>query len=97
MKKLMLSFAGVDSWDRYVYRDQNGNLWKHVDCGSPREVCIERSDTLYSACNNEFDGEPDWPMGGDIEVVFEEPGDGTTNTDTESKTGAVPEGGVRRP
>lgn len=45
-----------------MYEDQNGKLWKHIDCLSSREKCIERQDTLYSAYNNEFEGEPDCHM-----------------------------------
>lgn len=59
---LTLKYKGKDSWGRYVYEDQNGKLWKHIDCLSSREKCIERQDTLYSAYNNEFEGEPDCHM-----------------------------------
>lgn len=46
MKKKDLTFIGVDYWDRPVYRDPNGRLWKDVTLGSdtPR---------FCSACNNE--------------------------------------------
>lgn len=55
MKKTDLTFIGVDYWDRPVYRDPNGRLWKDVTLGSdtPR---------FCSACNNDFDGEPDTPI-----------------------------------
>lgn len=66
----LLKFIGTDSWSRYVYKDENGKIWKHLDCCSPREVCIERGDTLYSSCGNSFDGEPDCPMRADIECYF---------------------------
>jgi len=55
-----------------VYEDENGRIWKHTDCCSPREVCIERGDTLYSSCGNSFDGEPDCPMRSDIECLYKE-------------------------
>lgn len=97
MKKLTLSFAGRDSWDRYVYRDQNGDLWKHVDCNSPRETCIARGDTLYSACNNEYDGEPDWPMDADIEVEFAEPDHSKDAAGVKGASETPAESGVREP
>lgn len=67
-----LKFIGTDSWSRYVYEDENGRIWKHTDCCSPREVCIKRGDTLYSSCGNSFDGEPDCPMCADIECLYKE-------------------------
>ena len=97
MKKLTLTYAGQDSWDRYVYRDQNGNLWKHVDCTSSRAICIERGDTLYSACNNEFDGEPDWPMDANIEVEFAEPDHSKDAAGVKSANKVRAESGVRKP
>lgn len=59
---LTLKYLGEDSWNRYVYEDQNGKLWKHTNCLSSRLKCIERGDTLYSVIDNSFDGEPDCPM-----------------------------------
>lgn len=55
MKKTDLTFIGVDYWDRPVYRDPTGRLWKDITLGSdmPR---------FYSACNNDFEGEPDMPI-----------------------------------
>ena len=54
-------FKDLDSWDRPVYEDSNGNLWKDVN---PSRGCgVE----LYSALNNEFDGEPDCPFHGEPE------------------------------
>lgn len=50
-----LEFVGIDSWDRPVYKDENGTLWKDINLGQGVPL-------LYSACNNEFDGEPDCPM-----------------------------------
>lgn len=55
MKKTDLTFIGVDSWDRPVYRDTNGRLWKDITLGSDMP-------DLYSACYNDFDGEPDIPI-----------------------------------
>ena len=50
MKKTDLTFIGVDSWDRPVYKDTNGKLWKDITLGSD-------TPELYSACNNDFEGE----------------------------------------
>ena len=30
-KVLYLKFVGMDSWDRPVYKDDSGTLWKDVD------------------------------------------------------------------
>lgn len=58
-----LQFVGVDSWDRPVYEDQDGKLWKDT---YPSE---DVHPILYSACNNEFDGEPDCPFHGEYELI----------------------------
>lgn len=68
-KTLHFRYLGTDSWGRYVYEDENGNLWKLLDCCSPREVCEERGDIPHSAYNNAFDGEPDCPLRADIDYV----------------------------
>lgn len=70
--KLHLKYIGRDSWSRYVYEDENGQIWKHLDCCSSQEVCQERGDTLYSSCGNTFNGEPDCPMRADIECIYKE-------------------------
>lgn len=55
-KVLHLKFAGMDSWDRPVYEDDDGTLWKDVDpkAGMKPNLC--------TSVNNEFDGEPDMGM-----------------------------------
>ena len=61
-KKLV--YVGQDSWSRPVYKDSaTGKLWKDVD---PR---ADRPASLYLACNNEFDGEPDCPIHDDYELL----------------------------
>lgn len=50
MKKTDLTFIGIDCWDRPVYRDTNGKLWKDITLGSD-------TPELYSACNNDFEGD----------------------------------------
>lgn len=74
-KTLHLRYIGTDSWSRYVYEDENGDLWKLLDCCSPREVCEERGDTPYSSCNNAFDGEPDCPMQAHIKPEYQQGGE----------------------
>lgn len=69
-KALHLRYIGTDSWDRYVYKDENGVFWKLLDCCSPREVCEQRGDTPHSSCGNTFDGEPDCPMAAHIKPEY---------------------------
>ena len=59
-----LCFAGIDSWDRPVYRDESGQLWKNVNLGNG-EPC------LHSASNNDFEGEPDMPITCGYEIIKE--------------------------
>ena len=54
--KIYLKYKGRDSWDRPVYQDESGKLWKDVEPYSDRPA------HLCSACDNAFDGEPDNPM-----------------------------------
>ena len=53
---LLLRHKGRDSWDRPVYEDEAGKLWKDV------EPNADRVPKLCSALYNAFDGEPDTPM-----------------------------------
>lgn len=57
-KAIPLTYVGMDSWSRPVYEDPDGRLWKDTD---PRSHVPA---SLYSACNNALDGEPDcpWPF-----------------------------------
>lgn len=59
-----LHFIGIDSWDRPVYRDESGLLWKDVNLGSG-EPC------LHSSSDNDFDGEPDMPIRSAYEIAKE--------------------------
>ncbi len=54
-KTLVLEPIGIDFWDRPVYKDQFGHLWKDVTLGSPHPQ-------LCSALDDAFDGEPDMPI-----------------------------------
>jgi len=56
MSRLVLTYVGMDSWDRPVYRDETGRLWKDVD---PRP---NMAADLCTSLNNEFKGEPDINM-----------------------------------
>ena len=49
MKRTDLKFIGIDGWDRPVYQDPNGLLWKDTTLGSD-------TPSFASACNNEFEG-----------------------------------------
>ena len=51
-----LKYLGRDSWERPVYEDDNGVLWKDVD---PR---ADRKADLCTSVDNTFDGEPDTGM-----------------------------------
>lgn len=51
-----LKHIGRDNWDRPVYIDENGKLWKDVE---PR---ADRQPKLCSVLYNTFDGEPDTPL-----------------------------------
>lgn len=66
---LHLKYLGRDSWDRPVYRDDEGILWKDVDprAGGRANLC--------TSVDNEFDGEPDTDMKyfekyRDVSVIF---------------------------
>lgn len=51
-KELILTYAGMDSWDRPIYTESGGKLWKDV---SPMKYTKPQ---LCTSVNNEFDGEP---------------------------------------
>ena len=55
-RKLYLTHKGRDSWERPVYEDKTGKLWKDV------EPNADRGPKLCSVLYNAFDGEPDTPM-----------------------------------
>ena len=64
MKKMR--FIGIDGWDRPVYQDEEGELWKDINLGSGRLY-------LHSvAPTGDFEGEPDMPLEGDYEIIKEE-------------------------
>jgi hypothetical protein len=57
-----LKFIGIDGWSRPVYKDQNGKLWKDVNLG------IGTPD-MHNASSNDFEGEPDFPITDDYEII----------------------------
>lgn len=48
-KVLHLKFVGMDSWDRPVYKDDGGTLWKDVDprAGMKPNLCIYRLEAAH--------------------------------------------------
>lgn len=54
MEKLILKFIGVDSWNRPVYKDRNGKLFKDTNLGRGKIALC----TVYGG----FEGEPDTPV-----------------------------------
>ena len=62
MKTLELTYKGRDDWDRPVY-----------ECDEKLYVDVEPNSDYPHICtksNNEFDGEPDYPIKGDIKFSF---------------------------
>jgi len=57
-----LKFIGVDDWSRPVYKDNKGKLWKDLNLG---KGVLD----LHSSSGNDFDGEPDYPISGEYEVI----------------------------
>lgn len=69
MNKLTLTYIGLDSWNRPVYKDTEGRLFVDTDS---REY---RSPQICTKYQNAFDGEPDAPIEyieryKDLEVEF---------------------------
>ena len=62
METLELKRIGVDDWSRPVYKDNNGKLWKDINCDFWKKNCDRYPIDLCSAYNNEFYGEPDSPI-----------------------------------
>lgn len=55
MKEFELTFIGIDFWDRPVYKDQNGTIWKNTNFNVDMAA-------YHTSSNNKFEGEPDMPM-----------------------------------
>ena len=58
-----LEFAGVDSWDRPVYKDEEGRYWKDVNLGKGNP------DLHRSSPSNDFEGEPDYRIKGEYILI----------------------------
>lgn len=58
---LKVKIVGIDNWDRPVYQDENGKLYKDVNLGTG---CL----ALCTASNNQFYGEPDIPIEDNIKI-----------------------------
>ncbi len=63
-KTLELTFIGVDSWSRPVYKDQNECLWKDVELTSTELDEGDEVDKsiLCTSTGNAFNGEPNTHM-----------------------------------
>ena len=61
--RLELSYIGEDSWSRPVYKDQFGCLWKDIGLGDYEQP------SLHAAVNNDFDEEPDQPIGREFVII----------------------------
>lgn len=60
---LILTFLGLDDWNRPVYQDQNGRIWKNIKHLARNEIDVENNiDGLCTVSGNFFDGEPDMPL-----------------------------------
>lgn len=60
-KELNVKLVGIDDWNRPVYKDKKGYLYKDVNCGMGTL-------SLCTAYLNKFYGEPDIPIKEDIKV-----------------------------
>ena len=61
MKKL--EFVGVDSWDRPVYKDEDGRYWKDASLGNGSP------DLHLSSPSDDFEGEPDCQIEGEYILI----------------------------
>lgn len=60
-KELKIKFIGYDNWHRPVYKDKDSNFYKDINLG-------DGVLSLYTSSNNDFYGEPDYPIKDDIKV-----------------------------
>lgn len=69
-----VTLVGVDTYQRRVYVDELGKLWKYTE---PGEMPQERHDKLFQAANNELEGEPACPLHPDIDyqILYGEDGE----------------------
>lgn len=58
-KTVKLTFIGEDSWGRPVFRGANGHIYKSTELvGASKEAIF--ADIV--SCDNDFEGEPDFPV-----------------------------------
>lgn len=57
--------VGIDNWDRPVYKDENGKIYKDTNLGSGELA-------LCTSSNNNFYGEPDMPVKENIKIEIVE-------------------------
>lgn len=62
---LKVKYIGIDNWDRPVYKDENGKIYKDTNLGMGELA-------LCTSSNNNFYGEPDTPINEDIEIKIVE-------------------------
>ena len=62
-KKLVLTFITKDYFGRPVYKDDDGKIYVDTDprCSYP---------SIHRKSSNDIDGEPEWSIDTDTEVVF---------------------------
>ena len=58
---LRVKFIGIDNWDRPVYKDEKGNIFKDTNLGHGTLA-------LCTSVNNDFYGEPEAPINENIKV-----------------------------
>jgi len=61
-----LRYVGTDGWDRPMYKDDSNRLWKDVNLGNGKPY-------LHRAVGDGPDGEPDYPITGDYEIISRPP------------------------
>lgn len=67
MEKIEIKSIGFDSFDREVFQTAQGSLLCDVKLDHTHENM-----SLYAKLNNEFDGEPDFPLKSERFVVVKE-------------------------
>lgn len=60
-KELKVVFIGIDNWDRPVFKDENGNLYKDINLGNGNL-------SLCTVSSNDFYGEPDMSINDNIGI-----------------------------
>lgn len=60
-KILKIKLVGIDNWDRPVYKDEKGTIYKDTNLGKGKIK-------LCTSVNNDFYGEPLIPVGEDVKI-----------------------------